>query len=817
MKLFQTTCACALLAGSIAAWSSVANAAADSAGPAASGGHSTALAEVIVTAQKRSTNLQTTPIAISAVSGATLKKNSIETFEDLAHSVSSLSFSQNNTLRQEFNIRGAVNTRLGSPTADQSVGLFEDGVYVSRSGILTPEFYDISQVEVIRGPQGVLLGRNVAGGAISVTSAPPEFSPSGEMTVGYGNYDLVHTSGYFTGPLTDSLAGRLSFQTDNHSGYSEDVGHHVQLDNLNQVSFRGQLLFQPAGSDFRAHLTAEYLNESNNGMCPIAEADTSKGDPNSAPGVEFHPWSGLRADTSAAMGSTLTNRQCLPTWPTFAGNTVATSQGEHHHNASVALSMEKGLAGDMKITSVTGYREGQSHFLYDQSGIGPEDPYGLGPNPFDFFAFAFPVEFNEHASQISQEVRLQSDYTHSRIDWIGGLYYERDRTNQNNTFWAENNFPAPNTIDPGTGQPIDPLATIEGQDNWRDNGGTETYAVFAQAGYKFTDDIKLTAGVRYTHDKKDGYVIGTAQQFGDQYHGFSDPVPLTTLTGCGGTGSTVICDPLYSGPHHNPNYATAYGAQWDAVTPQAILQYTPSPDLMVYFTVGKGFKGGGFENDTDFAGAQTPYQPETDVNYEVGLKSRFLDGRAQLNLAAYYTDYDNLQVEQTNDVCLCNIVNNAGNAVFKGVEAEFEIRPIRQLHFWASGDLASAKYIKFIDANGVSDSGKNAQRTPAYQFVVGGEATTDFFSIPDALMLHITYKYQGKMYWDPANLTSEQAYGLLDGRLTLNLPNKNWSVSLWGKNLTDTQYRTNIIAFFGDEVGTYAPPRTYGMEVSAKF
>jgi iron complex outermembrane receptor protein len=814
MKLHSTVSVFAILAGAFAV--STPALAAPAAAAAAADTAPGQLSEVIVTAQKRSTNLQTTPLAISAVSGQDLKKNAVETFADLAHSVPALSYSQNNQLRQEYNIRGAVNTRLGSPTADQSVGLFEDGVYISRSGVLNPAFFDIAQVEVIRGPQGVLLGRNVAGGAISVTSAPPVFNPGGEFTFGYGNYGLVHTNGYFTGPITDSLAGRFSFQTDNHNGYSQDLFHHVQLDNLNQVGFRGQLLFRPTGSDFQAHLSVEYNRESNNGMCPIAVSDTSQGDPNSALGAEFHPWSGLRQQTGLAIGSPLTNRQCLPTWPTFAGDATPTPQGENHDNWGFMLNMEKGLPGQMKLTSVTGYRTGRSHMLYDQSGIGPENPYGLalGVSPFDAFAFAFPVQFNEQTSQISEELRLASDYAQSRFDWIAGLYYERDRTHEINTFWAEN-------IVGGH------LASIEGQDQWNDNGGTETYAVFAQAGYKILDNLKLTAGVRYTHDDKTGNVTAVVQQYGDQYNGYVNSTPLTTLVGCGGSGATPSCLP---GSPGYPNYTTAYGHAWDAITPQAILQYTPTRDVMAYFTVGRGFKGGGFENDTNnysapatpttpavLPAATTPYQPETDWNYEVGVKSRFWDRRAQLNVAAYYTQYNNLQVEQTVDTCLCNIINNAGNAVFKGIEAEFQVRPVERLYFWVSGDIASAKYIHFVDAAGNNDSGKTAQRTPGYQFVIGAEATADLPSMPDALLFHIAYKQQGKMYWDPANLTHEKPYGLLDGRVTLTLPGKNWSLSVWGKNLGDTQYRTNIIAFFGDEVSTYAPPRTFGAELSAKF
>jgi len=790
MKLLRTTSALAMLAGML----SVAGAAcaADAAAPE----HVT-LEEVIVTAQKRATNLETTPEAITAVSGQTLEKDKILTFADLARSVVGLSYTQNNPLRQEYNIRGAVNTRLGSATADQSVGIFVDDVYVSRSGTLNPPFYDDSQVEIIRGPQGVLLGRNVAAGAISVTSAPPSSTPSGELAIGYGNYDDITSHGYFTGPIAPGLTGRFSFITENHSGYNEDIYHNVGLDNLNQVAGRAQLMWQPEGSDFQAHLLVDYNKQSTNGMCAVALSGISQGDPLwTGP----DPWSTVRADIGAQLGHPLTDRQCLPTWPTFKGNASPTPQGGNEENWSTILKLEKGLPYHVKVTSITGFRDGHSYVMYDQSGVGPENPFGLFLNedPGNVLAFAFPVQFNEVATQFSEEVRFTSDYDHSRFDWIAGAYYERDKVHQNNEFWAENEAG---------------IDVLQGEDNWNDHGGTETYAVFAQGGYNILQQLKLEAGVRYTHDTKSGFVTATAVQIGSQYDDYTDPVPLTTLSNC---GQQIYVNGVCTTP--SPNYSTPYSASWDAVTPQAILRYTPTDNIMTYVSVGKGFKGGGFENNTGpVSGATTPYNPETDVNYEFGFKTQFLQKTAQFNFAYYYTFYNNLQVEQTSDVCLCNIVGNAGNAQFKGVEGEFEYRPIRQLFFWASGDIANAKYVHFIDPAGNNYSGNEAQRTPNYQYVLGGEATLDLPGMPDALLFHINWKQQGKMYWLPDNLTHENPYGLLDGRVTFFLPARNWSVSLWGKNLTNTLYRTNIIAFFGDEVSTFGAPRTYGVELAAKF
>lgn len=219
-------------------------------GPAlAADAAATQLEELIVTAQKREENLQTIPISISAVSGASLAKDRVLNLEDLGHNLTGISFTANSPQASEINIRGVVNTRLTSPTADQSVSTFVDDVYVSRSGNLNSSFYDIERIEVVRGPQGVLLGKNVAGGAVNILSKPAEFDRSGRVTLSVGNYDLRQTQGFVTGAITDSLAGRFSFQTIRHSGYAHDILHDVGLENLDSVQGRAQLRYKPANSD----------------------------------------------------------------------------------------------------------------------------------------------------------------------------------------------------------------------------------------------------------------------------------------------------------------------------------------------------------------------------------------------------------------------------------------------------------------------------------------------------------------------------------------------------------------------------------------
>jgi len=195
------------------------------------------LEEVVVTAQRRETSLQTTAVAISAFSGEKLAEDKIFTISDLANSVPAFSFTANTPLDVELNIRGITNTRLDSPTADPSVGTFVDGVYIGRTGDYNFDFYDLERIEVIRGPQGVLLGKNVVGGALSIITAAPKFENSGEAMLSFGNYDSITAAGHVTGGMTDEVAGRFSFQARKHSGYGRDVLHNRDVEDLD--SFLG--------------------------------------------------------------------------------------------------------------------------------------------------------------------------------------------------------------------------------------------------------------------------------------------------------------------------------------------------------------------------------------------------------------------------------------------------------------------------------------------------------------------------------------------------------------------------------------------------
>ena len=766
MKLFETTSVLAIAAALAFARPVLA---------AEAAGHNSTLEEVVVTAQKRAENVQATPLSITAVTGATLAKDRVLTLEDLAHNITGISFTANSPQANEINIRGVVNTRLTSPTADQSVGTFVDDVYVSRSGNLNSAFYDIERIEVVRGPQGVLLGKNVAGGAVNIISNAPSFDPSGRFTFTYGNYDLKQTSGYLTGPLTDSLAGRLSFQTINHSGYARDLLHNVDIENLDSYQARAQVAYRPQKSDFRASLNVDYSKDSNNGINRVGlKSPTLPAGPNI--------WSGTLSLIAAARGE-LNIRESFPVWPQFQGDLAPTPQGARHETYDAIFKFSKDLAPNVRLSSISGYRNNRSFTLYDQTGLGPSNGFNFTPAQLasvgSSLLFAEPVNFIETVRQYSQEVRIQSTNAESRFDWIVGGYFLRSQVHQFNRFWGESLV----------------LPTLSGESHWDDHGHNQDLAGFAQVGFKIVPTLKLEVGARYTHDEKGGTQQGIIVATGDKFH----PADLRPLT------------PL------QVNFMTPYGASWNKLTPQAILRWTPSGTIMAYLTVSQGFKGGGFQNDASngFAAA-TPYNPETVTNYEFGFKGEFLNRTVRWNSALYYMKYRQLQVQQTLASCLCNVISNAPGATIKGFETDLQWAPTHSFHAFASSSYTHGTYDQFVFA-GVNNSGHLLQRTPEWQASAGAELVSSVGSWKDALDSRLSYRWQGRMPWAPENTSWENAYGTLDGRVTLAIPGKPWTVSVWAKNITDKVYRTNIIAFFNDEMSSFAAPRTFGAEISAAF
>jgi iron complex outermembrane receptor protein len=807
------------------------------------------LEEIVVTAQRRETDLQTTPIAISAYSGETLTEAKIFSAADLANSVPALSLTALTPLDAELNIRGITNTRLDSPTSDPSVGTFVDGVYIGRTGDYNLDFYDIERIEVIRGPQGVLLGKNVVGGALSIITAAPEFDTSGRFLLGYGNYGAVTTSGHVTGGLTDNLAGRLSFQLRQHEGYAEDVLHGRKVEDLDSTQARAQLLWRPGDSGWSVRGIFDYNKDSTNGINTVAVAGGTKiCEESYLQGNCTRPWSNLRAYLGLK-----DPRKNIAQSLQLVGD-KRRNQYLDREGWGLTLDIEKAFE-HFTFNSLTGYRTVESNQFYDQTGAGPEAlnwsvpewlgyiawvnaKYGDRPATSNNgqFLFAQPVVEWVEGDQISQEFRFTSNNPDSRFDWIAGIFGKQDNVDKTDHFKGENFLGA---LVPGGNNP---LSTLSGENRWINEGETTNLAAFAQVGFKFTDSLKLSVGLRYTQDEKEGVVDALVVETGDRFSP-NDPRANVTIealcrapdgtiirnppppAGNGGTG-VAVCDPpnrwIYSA---GEGFRTNYSEKWTETTPQATLDWKVNDNWFLYATYAEGFKGGGFDDTpANVAQAITPFDPEKAKNYEIGFKSTLWDRRMRLNAAFFMMDYTDLQVTQTNAACLCNITDNAASADIKGVEAEFQLAPTDTFRYFLSGSYVDAKYEDFIESainpstgQPLDSSGNQLQRTPDTQISTGIDWKLPLGTWGNALDFRVSYTWQSEMFWATDNVAKEDAYGLVDARIALSPDGAPWEVALWGKNLSDELYRVNVISFFGEEVSQFGPPRTYGVDVTFRF
>ncbi|MBU1377088.1 MAG: TonB-dependent receptor [Alphaproteobacteria bacterium] len=717
---------------------------------AAPADHGAALEEVIVTANRRESRLQDVPAAISAVTSNQLERSRIVDLGSLASSVPSFSMTEGSGLAKELSIRGVTSVRIVDASAEPSVGVFVDEIYISRNGSAFTDFFDLDRIEVIRGPQGVLLGKNVVGGAISVITAKPKFDNQGSATVSLGNYDAIKTSGFVTGPLTDTLAARVAFQTRSRSGYGRNIVLKSDVDDLKSYQVRAELLYRAEGADLQALLTADYGSSENNG----APARDLTDDP-----------------FTAGLGVLSVYRATNNIGPRDS------TSPQHEYVRSIgrgaSLRIDWGAFAGAKLTAITGYRNSKGDVGYNQLGIG--SPPGLVDT---YYAYA------ERPKTWSQEVRLVSDLPESRLDWIVGAYHQEDHVTR-----FDSNKATTNTA----------IAALDGTFLYANKAHLKTSAIFGQVGFKLTEQLKVTAGVRYTKDDKDGRRTATCLE--DRGSGLPDGVCVAALALAGGQSFTVD-----------------YGQKWDAVTPQAIVEYRPNEQIMLYASAAKGFKGGGWDHlPATAAAARISYDPEKVTNYEVGVKSDFLDRRLRLNVSAFNMDYKDLQVQQLVVECLCTVTSNAGTAKIKGVEGETIFAVTDGLQLFASASLLDAKYDKFIDSSGANFSGNRIPRSPKYKYDIGASYEFSLGDWDRAFSLRTNYTREGKIFWTPQNTISRDSYGTWDASLRVAPPKAPWVVSVWGKNLSNTRYSVASQTFFGDLMNYYAPPRTYGVDLTYAF
>lgn len=694
--------------------------------------------EIVVTARKRAESLQDAPISITAMTAESMERAGVENVADLARRTPGLQYGDFGDLKlSPTALRGVVGG-AGSAGADPAVGYYVDEVFVGQGAGANLDLYDIERVEVLRGPQGTLYGRNTIGGVVSITTKRPSEALEASGEVQLGNYNSRRFAGSISGAILPGVvSGKLAVIKESRDGFEDNVLLNRDVNNRDGWSVRGQLLFDIA-ADTSLLLTADHQEADNE---PLVFETLSYNNAKALPQL------------LAAHGFA---RNADPFDRKVQSDTVT----KETLDASGVAATFKTKIGEVGITNVASYRR---HEYYSRTDT--------DRSPLKFLYDGDP----EKVWRWSEELR--ADFTTGPVDWLVGLYYFRQNTN--NQSFVEIGQDLADVL----GAPS--LAgTLAGSNGRLD---TTSKAVFASATWKVSERIEATLGGRYTRDEK------------SIHYTQSDPVGLL-----GGNADIRASD------------------SWAEFTPNANVRYRFTPDIIGYVTASKGFKSGGF-NDALGDANGISFAPETLWNYEAGVKSTLFDRRVVLNAAVYYMKWDNIQLSQDNPATPAYdpIILNGGAAHSQGVEVELTARPIPALELGANLSVQQAEY-----DDGVLPTGEPLRKlpfAPDYSGMVSADYRIPLEGVGE-LSLFGEYQLRGRSYLTNNNDPDGRVgpYGLLNLRASLESEDGRWRLSLWGKNLTDETYKQRLFDLANqDQVGqkfiVLGEPRTYGVELKVTY
>jgi iron complex outermembrane receptor protein len=758
--------------------------------PAAQAG----IEEIIVTAQRREESLQKTPIAITALTATDLDARTTFNLADVGAFVPNLDFttatqSSRSSFVSAVFIRGVGQTDF-IVTTDPAVGIYVDGVYYGRTTGGVVDMLDIERVEVLRGPQGTLFGKNTIGGALNIVSSPvgKDFAGTGEVTA--GNYGRVNFRGDLNVPLTDTLGGRLAVSVKRSDGYGKRLDFATgketsKLGEDDSTSARGRLHWAPSDK-FDANLAVDV---------------TRVREPQVPDHIEsIDPTLGLLGLWNGLVGLPLGT----PYTPQYLTGDKYTSYANGPNKAELdnwgaSLNLQWGI-GELTLRSITAYRSMQA--LFENDGDGSPVRI-LGTDKVDL-----------DQDQVSQELHLLGKSFDDRLDWLAGLYYFHESANEfTHAYVMPGIFQSlealPVLLGPagpiGPCPPPDVVAALPtpgplgcaGNPNNipldLDFAGTnditvDNYSAFLHGTYEFTDAWSLSAGARYTHEKKKHDLV-----YGRVNSGY------------------VIAPP-----------GTVREDSWDVVTPKASLNYNFSDTAMAYVSASRGFRSGGYNGRPFYRDAITAFDPEYVWSYELGLKSEWLDRRLIANVALFYNDYTNMQLTAnvaTSDGNVAVITENAGEAEIKGFELELHARPVEQLDRIAGIGYTDAKFTK-VDPGATVTEDSEFLKTPEWDINLGAE-----YRIPigaASLAMRADYNWRSDYYNDTANTPGlhQDDVGILNARIMFESAGQAWQVALYGTNLTDERYITGGVGgagAIGFDEAQYGRPLEYGVSVRYSF
>jgi len=768
------------------------------------------ISEIVVTARRRSENIENVPISMAAISGNSLAEHLVTMTEDLSQILPNVQFSpvapsSGNNATSAIFIRGVGQTDFLAST-DPGVGFYVDGVYFARSAGTAVSLLDVDQMEILRGPQGTLFGRNTIGGAIQVTANKPTFTETnGNVSETLGDYRRKEETAALNIPLSDTFAIRLAVLGKNEEGYVTNVLTGRDLSGANTLATRLSALWKPADS-FDLLWVTDYMSDHSNGTPTVFGGINT-----SAQFVEFAAGdAGCPGYVPGTPVPENNNRRCPNNQYLALGPYQVAAEADTVSRIKLwgtALTATWHADDWMTVKSITSYRETKPYSLRDADGT-----------PL----IILETINQDDMKQVTQELQFVGDALDSRLHWQAGAYYFHETDPQFYPVYL-----------PAQVGGLDAGAFIK----------NESSALFTQETFDFTRQLQGTIGVRYTNDTKEATPETgpsppiAADGYGSYgYYFVPYPAPSTSFVCLGATPAVLPCT-----GSSKYLYAPVLNKMTDSkTTPMASLQYRWSPQLMTYVSYSQGYKSGGFNtriaqpvptpNDPSGRELLPSYGPEQVTSYEVGAKVTF--GQvARMSFAAFDAPYKDIQIEVREGVA--PVLQNAGNAIIKGFEFEGSVTPMKEVSVdfgvgytdfrytsLSAGLLASEATLE-PGALGRIDLSDTQAYTPRWSANLGVSYT--IATGVGAFVPRVDGSFRSLTYFDAPNTPEidQPTYEVYNASMRFTDTSKRYSATAGVTNFTDKAYRisgnSSLDAVSGYAEVTYAPPRQWFLAGSAKF
>jgi len=756
------------------------------------------LQEILVTAQKRTESSQNVPISLTAIDSAAIEQSHARDIQGIAKLAPNLIIDPilgNGTAA--ISIRGMQLNDV-EKSFDPAVAVYLDGIYLANTTGALLQLFDASDIEVLRGPQGTLFGRNTIGGLLSINRAKPTDDFGGHVSVTYARFDEldVNAAVNFGSMLDGKVKSKIALLSQTGGGYFTNVSTNPALygqreGNTDFQGYTWATTFLPIDT-IEANLTVDYFND----HTPTRPVTSITGPLETFCGV----YGANCGEPASDIGYHSDTHTVQP-------------QPAYLHTKAVTLNVKWQALENQKVVSLTGYRGSNENAIqeFDGGSTLPGSPAFPGGTPV--FITARPT----WEDQISEELRLESDWNKVVRSTFGLYYFDTAYHIQQNTFifGIDNNSPYFRQV-------------------------TESKAAYGQVDWDFVPDWTLSLGGRYIDEKKDA--CGTADQF---------VAPTSYIS----YGTCDVPGTVYQGSYVDPSTGATVSqngkASWEKFTPRANLQWRFENGKMAYVTYSEGFRSGGFNGRSTDVNTLGPYEPEIVKAIEIGLKSQWFDNTLRFNIDAFHNKYINKQEDVVFPAGVdstVTLVENAGKAHMWGGEAELTWLPIHGLKTELNIGLLDAQYDSFLvpglSGGTVNKDEFSLRRAPHFtgSFNVEYQETVG----PGAVTYDANYAYKSKYYvvaetLSPYTVDPQGAFnsnpGLIhsfgDLDLSVSYDLSNYRVSVWGKNMTDERHFLHVLDVGtnynagpnGQPIpvpglwtfGTLNPPRTFGVSLSMKF